>query len=59
MSPFPPCGGRWQAKPDGWGVKRQPFRLANPKPYSLMNQTPHPSRSAAHLPPQGGKEIDL
>jgi hypothetical protein len=59
MNAFPPCGERWQAKPDGWGVKHRPFPLANAKPYSLMKQPPHPSRSAAHLPPQWGKEIEL
>ena len=57
MNSFPPCGGRWQTKPDGWGVRLRPYQSAGLPGPCLPNQTPHPSRSAAHLPPQGGKEI--
>ena len=53
--PFPPCGGRWRAKRDGWGV-RHPSIRALPAAAVPPEHTPHPTGYAGHLPPQGGKE---
>ena len=54
--PFPPCGGRWRAKRDGWGVRHPSIRVLTTAA-ALPEQPPHPTGSAGHLPPQGGKEI--
>ena len=54
---FPPCGGRWPAEQVGWGVLSPHTPFAETALRSF--QTPHPSASGAHLPPQGGKEQSL
>ncbi len=53
MTLFPPFGGRWAAERLGWGGSFRQLS-ANRKHGCL---TPHPSGSASHLPPQGGKGV--
>lgn len=69
LSSFPPCGGRWQAEPDGWGEKHPPSRLAsvptNPDveavpPSEPLRGPPSPTRGegsdrwAILIGPEGG-----
>ncbi|MBB4084023.1 hypothetical protein GGR12_002911 [Brevundimonas lenta] len=48
---FPHFGGRWPGGPDGGCRRSLPGRR------SLRGQSPHPSCSAAHLPPKWGKDV--
>ena len=69
LSSFPPCGGRWQAEPDGWGethpsgqlasVPTSPYAEAFP-PSDPLRGPPSPSRGegsdrwAILIGPEGG-----